>query len=222
MKIFNVKFDNLTMNQVLDKIKDFLKTDKQKYIVLPYSEFIVRAQKDKEFRNILNKADLCLCEGKGLLFFTGLKKNINGIDLIYEICKLNKKVFLLGGKKHVVEKTKEKLNVLECEHGYQDLDKVVYKINKVKPDILLVGLGSPKQEKWIYENLKKMPSVKLAIGVGGAFDFISGFIKRSPKFLQKIGLEWLWRLIIQPKRFKRISVGVIGLLLLTLKEKFKN
>jgi len=222
MKIFNIKFDNLTMNQVLDKIKDFLKTDKQKYIVLPYSEFIVRAQKDKEFRNILNKADLCLCEGKGLLFFTGLKEKINGIDLIYRICELSNRVFLLGGGKHIVEKAKEKLNVLACEHGYQDLDRVVYKINKVKPDILLVGLGSPKQEKWIYENLKKMPSVKLAIGVGGAFDFISGSIKRSPKFLQKIGLEWLWRLIIQPKRFKRISVGVIGLLSLALKEKFKN
>jgi N-acetylglucosaminyldiphosphoundecaprenol N-acetyl-beta-D-mannosaminyltransferase len=82
---------------------------------------------------------------------------------------------------------------------------------------LLVGLGSPKQEEFIYNNLSKMPSVKLAIGVGGAFDFISGRVKRAPHILQNIGLEWLWRLMIQPKRLKRICKGVVGLGCLTLK-----
>jgi len=226
MKAFGIKFDDLTVKEVLEKIEQFLKSDKQHYIVLPYSEFVVRAQKDKEFRDILNKADLCLCEGKGLLLMLKLlgkklKENINGIDLIYN---LNDKIFLLGAKKEIVKKTKEKLGnrVVGYEHGFQDLDKVIKRINMEKPKILLVNLGSPKQEKWIFKNLKKMPSVKVAIGTGGAFDFISEKVKRAPKFMQKAGLEWLWRLIVDPKRIRRIGVGVLGLLALTLKEKLKN
>jgi len=213
--ILGVKFDNLTMDEAIKRIKGF--------VVLPYSEFIVRAQKDKEFRDILNSADFCLCESRGLRMvarFLGkkIKENITGVNLIY---KLRGRIFLLGGKKGVVEKVREKLKaeVVGVEHGYQDLEKVIDKINKVEPEILLIGLGSPKQEKWIYDNLKKMPSVKVAIGVGGAFDFISGRVKRAPKILQKIGLEWLWRLILQPRRIKRIYNGVIRFGWLVLKTK---
>lgn len=216
--ILGVKIDNLTMEQALEKIKGF--------VVLPYSEFIVRAQKDKEFRNILNSADFCLCESRGLRLvakFLGkkIKEPISGVDLIYT---LRGKIFLFGGKEGVAEKVKQKLNakVVGVENGYQDSKRVIAKINSVGPDILLVGLGSPKQEKWIYKNLKKMPSVKLAIGVGGAFDFISGRVKRAPKFLQKVGLEWLWRLILQPWRIKRIYNGVVKFSWLVLKCKILN
>lgn len=216
--IFGVKIDNLTMDEALERIKGF--------VVLPYSEFIVRAQKDEEFRNILNSADFCLCEGKGLWLAARflkkpIKESINGVDLIY---KLKGKTFLLGGKKGVAEKVKEKLNteIVGAEHGYQDLNQVIEKINKANPDILLVNLGSPGQEKWIYYNLKKMPSVKVAIGVGGAFDFISGRIKRAPRPLQRTGLEWLWRLILQPWRVKRIYNGVVKFGWLILKCKILN
>lgn len=216
--IFGVKIDNLTMDEALERIKGF--------VVLPYSEFIVRAQKDEEFRNILNSADFCLCEGRGLWLMARflkkpIKEPISGVDLIYS---LKGKIFLLGGKEGVAKKVKEKLTtkVVGTEHGHQDLKKVIKKINKAKPKILLVGLGSPKQEKWIYENLAKMPSVKMAVGVGGAFDFISGRVKRAPKFLQKIGLEWLWRLILQPWRIKRVFEGVVGLSWLVIRTKVKN
>jgi N-acetylglucosaminyldiphosphoundecaprenol N-acetyl-beta-D-mannosaminyltransferase len=226
MDVFGIKIDNLTMEEVLEKIGQFLKSNKQHYVVLPYSEFVVRVQKDEEFRKILNEADFCLCESRGLQIVTRflkqpIKEPINGVDLIYN---LKGKLFLLGGKKDTLKKVKEKLNteVVGFEDGYQDLDRVIKKINQAKPDTLLVGLGSPKQEKWIYENIKKMPSVKVAIGVGGAFDFISGRIKRAPKFIQRIGLEWFWRLILQPWRIKRISLGVIGLSWLTLKKKIKR
>jgi len=228
MEVFGIKFDNLTMDQVLEKIGQFLKSNKQHYIVLPYSEIIVRAQKDEKFRKILNEADLCLCESRGLYLiarFLGkkIKEPIAGVDLINNLISNFQfsifKIFLLGGKKEVVKKTANRLGdcVIGYEQGYQDLNKVINKINKVKPDILLIALGTPKQEKWIYENLKKMPSVKVAIGIGGAFDFISGRIKRAPKFIQNIGLEWLWRLILQPWRIKRIYRGVIGLSWLTFK-----
>ena len=244
IEVFGVKFDDLTIDEALEKIQGF--------VVLPYSEFVVRAQKDEKFKNILNSADFCLCESRGLYLvarFLGrkLKGNISGVELIYRLCgksefrisnfesnsnfknykiqskfKIkNSKLFLYGGRDEVVKKTAEKLgdSVIGYEHGYQDTDKVVDKINLVKPDVLLVGLGSPKQEKFISENLKKMPSVKLAIGVGGAFDFISGHVKRAPRFLQKIGLEWLWRLILEPKRVKRIYNGVFKLGFLVIKGK---
>jgi N-acetylglucosaminyldiphosphoundecaprenol N-acetyl-beta-D-mannosaminyltransferase len=222
-EIFGVKFDDLTMDEALEKMQGF--------VVLPYSEFIVRAQKDEEFRNILNSADFCLCEGRGLYFMARLmgkklKQNIFGVDLIYKLnSKLrtqNSKLFLFGGRENVVKKVAEKLgnHVIGFEHGYQDVNKVVEKINLAKPEVLLVGLGSPEQEKFISENLKKMPSIKLAIGVGGAFDFISGRIKRAPKIFQKTGMEWLWRLIVEPKRIKRIYNGVFGLGFMTIKQKF--
>jgi len=230
--LFGVKIDNLDTNTVLDKIGQFLNSKKQHYIVLPYSEFIIKAQKDEEFRNILNKADLCLCESRGLQLIAGflnkkIKEPVNGIELIYKISNNqdtrhnNQKIFLLGGRKGIAEKVRDKLKarVIKAEHGYQDLDKIIEKINKFNPNILLVGLGSSKQEKWIFNNLNKMPSVKVAIGVGGAFDFISGHSRRAPRFLQKTGLEWLWRLILQPKRIKRIYNGVIKLSFLTLKWK---
>jgi len=223
--ILGVKFDNLTMDEALERIEGF--------VVLPYSEFIVRAQKDEEFRKILNSADFCLCESRGLQLVTGflgkkVKESINGVELILRLNQesriKNYGIFLFGGKKGVAKETAKRLgnNVIGFEHGYQDFDRVINKINKVKPNILLVGLGSPKQEKFIYYNLKKMPSIKLAIGVGGAFDFISGRIKRAPKFLQKIGLEWLWRLILQPWRIKRIYNGVIKFSWLVLKEKINR
>ncbi|MFH1129497.1 MAG: WecB/TagA/CpsF family glycosyltransferase [Patescibacteria group bacterium] len=218
--LFGIQFDNLTMDEAVEQTRGF--------VVLAYSEFVVRAQKDKEYKEILNKADFCLCESRGLylvarLIGKKLKENINGIELIYDLSQKSKvksqKLFLFGATEEVVKKAAEKLgdSVVGFEHGYQDYDSVIQKINLIKPNILLVGLGSPKQEEFIYNNLSKMSSVKLAIGVGGAFDFISGRVRRAPRILQKIGLEWLWRLIIQPKRFKRISKGVAGLICLTLK-----
>jgi N-acetylglucosaminyldiphosphoundecaprenol N-acetyl-beta-D-mannosaminyltransferase len=211
--LFGIKFDNLTIDEAVEQIKGF--------VVLPYSEFVVRAQKDEKFKEILNSADFCLCEGRGLYLaakLTGkkLKQNIYGVDLIH---RLKSKLFLFGGKKDVARKTAEKLGdcVIGYEDGYQDFNLVIEKINSIKPETLLVGLGSPKQEKFIYENLNKMPSIKLAIGVGGAFDFISKNVKRAPKFLQKIGLEWLWRLTLEPHRISKIFDGVSGLIYLTFK-----
>ena len=207
VEIFGVKIDDLTMDGALEKIKGF--------VVLSYSEFIIRAQKDEEFKNILNSADFCLCESRGLYLVSKfldkkLKENVNGVELIQQLSQKSKiksqKLFLFGSKEDVVKKTAEKLGsaVIGFEHGYQDEKRVIERINFTKPDVLLVGLGSPKQEKFIYENLKKMPSVKLAIGVGGAFDFISGHRKRAPKFMQKIGLEWLWRMILGQKKLKSV------------------
>jgi len=225
IEIFSIKFDNLTMEEALEKIHGF--------VVLPYSEFIVRAQKDKEFKEILNRADFCLCESRGLYLvakFVGkpLKSNICGVELITALNKKlkikNLKLFLYGATANVVKRVADNFGetVIGFEHGYQEEAGVIDKINLLKPDVLLVGLGSPKQEEFIYRHLKDMPSVKLAIGVGGAFDFISGRIKRAPAPMQKAGLEWLWRFLLEPSRIKRIYTGVLWLIFLALKEKIKT
>ncbi|MBD3282565.1 MAG: WecB/TagA/CpsF family glycosyltransferase [Candidatus Portnoybacteria bacterium] len=222
-EVFEINIDDITKEEAIKEIERLINTKEQHQISLPYSEFITRAQKDKEFKNILNSSTLCLCESRGLLISAflikrKLKENIYGVDLIKELSKKHKnKIFLYGASPESLNKTKEKLKIQKGEHGYQNQKKVIEKIRKEKPEILIVALGSPKQEEWIYNNLKKIPTVKIAIGVGGAFDFISKTKPRAPKIMQKIGTEWLWRLIIQPKRIKRISKGVFGLTYLILK-----
>jgi len=147
-----------------------------------------------------------------------LKERVTGIDLMMEICKRSGseklKIFLLGASEKVGEKTKQHL-----EEKYSDIEivgrlskspkeedekEIIEEINRSKADILFVAYGAPKQELWIAKNLPKLTSVHLSIGIGGAFDFIAGTKKRAPKIFRKAGLEWLIRLIQEPKRAKRI------------------
>lgn len=210
VEILGVKIDNLAMGKALRKIEGFLTDGRQHYIVTPNPEFLVLAQKDERFRRILNQADLAVPDGMGLIFaswFLGrpLKHRINGTDLMEKICQkaAQKKwpVFLMGGQPGVAEKAGENLR-----KKYLGL-----KIGTVSEgqSLLFVALGAPKQEKWIAKNLKKMPSIKLTMGVGGAFDFVAGQVPRAPKLLRAIGLEWLWRFFCQPWRIKRIFKAVI-------------
>lgn len=219
MEILGVKIDNLTIDEVLEKVEGFLTDDQQHYIVTPNPEFLVRAQKDKEFRKILNQADLAVPDGVGLIFaawFLGqsLKQRISGVDLMERICQeaVQKKwpIFLLGAQPGIAQKA-----TLNLKKDYPGLE-----ISQNSPKILFVALGMPKQEKWIVNNLKKMSSVKLAIGVGGSFDFISGQVRRAPGLIRSLGLEWLWRFIRQPWRIKRILRAVIIFPWLVLKSRY--
>lgn len=253
-EILGVQFDNLNKDEVLEKIKRFLESKKQYYIVLPYSEFLVRAKRDLGFREILNNADLCIAEGMGPVFASKLlgkplKGRITGVELIEALCVIptqdspasaagrtvlgwDWRTFLFGGKNDVADEAAKTL--METGHGvvgmihgenYQDPARhreIIDTINAVAPQILFVALGSPKQEQWIVENLSKLPSVKVAIGVGGAFDFISGRRKRAPRVLQNIGLEWLWRLAHEPRRFPRIINATVVFPSLVIFELLKN
>jgi len=228
IRILGVKIDNLNENEILERIEGFLKNNrprigrgKQHYLVTPNPEFLVQAQKDKEFKEILNQADISIPDGVGLILsshFLGqpIRKRIAGVDLMELICQKaaekNWSVFLTGGEKGIAEKATE--NLIK---KYPEL-----KINSQNPKIVFVALGAPKQEKWIKNNLNKMPSVKLAMGVGGAFDFISNNTKRAPKALREIGLEWLWRLALEPWRMKRIYRAVVVFPYLVLKKRLRS
>lgn len=214
-------------------------------IFTPNPEFVVKAQKDEYFKKVLNSGDLNLCDGKGLELFNKIKR-ITGVDFMLEICRLaaehGKSVYLLGsGSDEVVRKTVENLQmqfpglkIVGYDKGPMINENIQYpisnilptnnstiqQINQSNPSILFVAFGMGKQEKWIYENLSKMPSVKIAMGVGGSFDFISGKIKRAPLFLRQLGLEWLYRLIQEPHRIGRIFNATIKFTWLAIFKKY--
>lgn len=144
-----------------------------------------------------------------------LPERVTGTDLLQEICKQSdEKIFLLGAAPGIAEKAAEKLgnNIVGTYSGspkpkYEN--EICEKINKSQAKILFVAYGAPKQELWISHNLKKLKTVKVAIGVGGAFDFVAGKRQRAPKWMQSLGLEWLYRIIQEPSRIKRIYNATI-------------
>lgn len=207
--ILGVKIDDINMDQAVTIVENWLKNPPtgggKHYIVTTNPEFIMTAQEDPVFKKILNNADLSIPDGRGLRLSGDIECNIPGVDFMERLCKKARDqaatVGFFGGGPGVAEKTAECL-----KKKYRKL-KVSFASNGllssiVKTDIMFVAFGHPKQEIWIYENLPKLP-VKVAMGVGGAFDYISGRIPRAPKFVRDLGLEWLFRLLIQPWRIKR-------------------
>jgi N-acetylglucosaminyldiphosphoundecaprenol N-acetyl-beta-D-mannosaminyltransferase len=245
--ILNVRVDYVDLNQALQKIREFLGSNKQHKIFTPNPEMLVDAQKDNYFREVLNSGDLNICDGKGIaLFSRGRLKRIPGTDFMVEICKIagqeGKSVYLLGaGDENVIKQASKKLNELfpslrvvgfnpgpkitinneQLKINKEQNDTIVDDIITKAPDVLFVAFGHNKQEKWIHEYLKDLPSVKVAMGVGGAFDYLSGKTKRAPRFIRKIGLEWLYRLITQPHRVRRIFTAVVVFPFLVLKNFIK-
>jgi len=248
MKILNVKVNNITFQETIIKIEEFIKTKKPHQICTVNPEFIMAAQKDREFRDVLNNADLSVPDGAGLLWAAKylskkslvssrqpsvIKERVAGIDLVWEMAKLAEKkgyiLYLLGAGPGVAEQTAITLRtkfpdlkiagvsegIPQLEPGRAsvlDLDKyekkLVTDICKLKTDILLVAYGAPKQDLFIAKYKKEL-NVPAMMGVGGSFDYISGRIPRAPIWMQKLALEWLYRLINEPKRFNRIITATI-------------
>ncbi|MBU0708710.1 WecB/TagA/CpsF family glycosyltransferase [Patescibacteria group bacterium] len=246
VEILGVKFDDVTMNNALDFVKQMINDTQKHYIVTPNPEFVIKAQKDNSFLTILNNADLAIPDGIGILaaakylsknfssiprpiriflspiygllyvgFSTAFKQKnldtlaerVTGTDLMINLCKLASQkgwsVYLLGGENGAVQQTRRVLtesfpNLHISGSSEQDPYLTTDKYQIPPSDLLFVAYGAPTQEKWITKHLNNLP-VKVAMGVGGAFDFITGKQKRAPLFIQKLGLEWFWRLITQPK-----------------------
>lgn len=208
--VLGVKIDDITMEEALKTVEGWLKREDKHYIVTTNPEFIVTAQKDRNFKKILNNADLSIPDGKGLKITGDIECSIPGVDFMEALVKMATvggfTVGFLGGGPGVAELCAERL-----KKKYPKL-----KVGFGKTDILFVAFGHPKQEKWIYQNLPKIP-VKLAMGVGGAFDYLSGKVPRAPIWIRNLRLEWLFRLILQPWRIKRQIALIKYLLLLWLK-----
>jgi len=224
VKILNIKVCQVSNQKVLTLIEDFIRSKKPHQIVTVNPEFIVGAQQDKEFARVLNKADLALSDGYGLIWASKLlnrplPERISGTDLIYQIAPLASqkgwRIYLLGGQEGIAEKVYTnlknnftKIKIVGKEAGDPHDLEIIQRINKTKPDILLVAWGAPKQDKWIAK-FKQSLNVPVMMGVGGAFDYISGKVRRAPLWMRKAGLEWLYRLVRQPWRWRRICTAVL-------------
>jgi len=233
--ILGIRFNNAPENLILEYIVNSVKNSSEKYyIVTPNPELMVIAQRDTRYKKVLNGARLALPDGVGVMLASkllkkGINQRITGVDLVNKLCKTVAEkpitVGFLGGGPDIADKTAEcltkkhpGLKVVFAKSGNPDESTI--NLIKKKIDILFVAFGSPKQELWISDNLNKLP-VKVFIGVGGAFDFISGKVKRAPAWMQDLGLEWLFRLILQPWRWRR-QVALIYFIILILKEKFSS
>lgn len=204
-KVLGVGVVSTSVSGVLEKIDGFVtKTGKMKLIVTVNSEFVMLAQEDAEFKKILNGADLAIADGTGLKL-AGVKNVVPGRVVVEALLHKGYKVFYLGS--YVAFEMAKKYGGA-YDNGEVDIknpqrnDEIVAKINKFKPDILLVAYGAPWQEKWLFVNRKSL-KVKVGMGVGGAFDYLTGRVKLPPEWINKIGLEWLWRLVREPWRWRR-------------------
>jgi len=234
IKLFGVPIDHLNCSQVLEHLDRFVSEKKAHQVITPDTLAILRARADKQYLDITKKADLVTPDGAGILWATAfleepLPERITGIDMINYICQLavrkKYKIYLLGAERNVIEKAAKNLierypgiNIVGYHHGYFDNSNstkndtseeneniIIQEIKDKKPDFLLVGMGVPKQEFWIFKHKDEL-EVPVCIGIGGSFDVISGKIPRAPLWMQNHGMEWIYRLIREPKRIKRVIV----------------
>lgn len=225
VNILGTWIDNLTMSEALLRICKLVDDGKFSYVVTPNVDHLIKLRKDSDFRQIYNKATIVLPDGMPILWTsiimgTPLKERVNGTDLFLKLCEVSSekgyKLFFLGGKPgsalkaaKVLRGKYQKINVIGeysppfgFENNKPENDKIVKMIKNGKPDILFVGLGAPKQEKWVFRHFKEL-NVPVSIGIGASFEFASGVVKRAPVWMQKSGLEWFWRLMMEPKRLWR-------------------
>lgn len=221
--ILGIPVDKITEKELLERIINFINEKRFHLIVTINSENATKALENKIFLDVIKNADLVIPDGIGIIFASKilgdkLPERIPGIDLSYKLLEISNekgyKIVLIGGKEGVAEGAKENLkkifpnlNIAMTYNGYFNEDeekKIIEEIQKIEPDILLVGMGSEKQEIWIWNNREKFKNIGVCIGVGGTLDIWAGKKKRAPKLVQKLGLEWLYRVIIEPKRIFRV------------------
>lgn len=227
MMILGVRYDNVTVNEALKAFFQLLEDKPKANVFFLNADCLYRAQSDREYRDILDKADLVLPDGIGLkvatkIFGGRMKENCNGTDLspmiLEQAAKNKQKVFFLGGKEGIALKAAENakvrypsLIVSGVHSGYfNDPSQVIDGINASNPDILFVAMGVPLQEKWIVRHRDRL-NPKVCIAVGAFLDYLSGSIPRAPVWMRRIHLEWFWRIFIDPKRlFKRYVIDGLG------------
>lgn len=218
--VLGVEFDDFTIDTAALFAYEKIQNGEKTYAVTPNPEIVWLSRKNEPLRNALNNAGLVLADGIGIVIgakilgtpLTGGR--VPGIDfiavLLDKLASSGGSVFLLGAKPGVAQIAGEKLIdkhkgliIAGTADGYfTDSNALVDKINSANPDLLLVCLGAPKQELWMSENLLRL-NVPLCAGLGGSLDVFAGNVKRAPVFFQRLGLEWLYRIVKEPKRLKR-------------------
>ena len=237
VKVLNVVFNNLTRQEFLTEFTERVNKKEKIFVVTANPEIVMHANADKHYMAILKQADYITADGIGIvkgakILGTPIVERVAGYDLMLDLLKeanLNQKsVYLLGAKPTTIEKAAKKLaqeypqiNLVGYHNGYFDLsdETILNEVLAAEPDFLFVGLGFSRQEKWILRYLERADK-GLAMGVGGAFDAYTGTVKRAPAIFIKLNLEWFYRLMKQPSRFKRMLV--LPKFLVAVKKEKKN
>ncbi len=227
--IMGTRIDNVTMDEAVNACEKKIASGEQYIIYTPNTEFVMMARKDEEFKNLLNKSDLNIPDGIGLIYAAKIKKHplkekVAGYDLTVNLIRLANqkklKIYFVGGKPGIAGRAAQNIkndfpdiNIVGISDGYfkgthldiqghEEEKRLIDDINNKAPDILFVGFGAKKQEKWIEYN-KGLISTKIIVGNGGTVDGLAGEVKRAPDIYIKLGLEWFYRLMKEPKRIKR-------------------
>lgn len=218
--VMGLKFDSMTMDEALSRAEALLRGDKAAYVVTPNAEIAYEALHDGQLREMLNGADLMLPDGAGVvlaskLLRTPVKQKVAGVDfaagLLGVLERNGQSLYLLGGKTGIGELAAQKmleahpqLRIAGIADGYfQDEAPVIAKINASGTDVLFVCLGAPKQERFMVQHQQEL-HVHLMAGLGGSLDAFAGTVQRAPAWMIRLNLEWLYRLIREPKRFRRM------------------
>ncbi|MCX8053199.1 MAG: WecB/TagA/CpsF family glycosyltransferase, partial [Armatimonadetes bacterium] len=221
--ILGVKVHQIDMAEAVEIVRGFVASGKPHMVVTADSSMVVLARKDGEFQRLVNSADLVTPDSSGILLAARLlgrpiKERVSGCDLSIEICRIAAQdgfpIYLLGGKPGVAEEAARRLvemfsglRIAGTQHGYFEPSQEAEIVAQVKTSgakILLVGMGIPRQERFIRDHIAEL-GVCVAMGVGGTLDVISGKVKRAPAWMQRHGLEWLHRLVMNPRKLSKVA-----------------
>lgn len=216
---------NVTMAEAMDAVADFISEGGLHQVITLNAEILYQAQSNERLLALINQADLVTPDGSGIVWgadYLGipLQERVSGIDLLWEICRTAPekgwRIYLLGAAPGIADKAAENLRlkypgivIAGVRNGYFDMNNeeevrnILEDVRQAAADIIFIAMGAPRQEYFIQDYGNDL-GVKVAIGVGGSFDVVAGAVKRAPVFMQKMGVEWLWRLACQPSRWKRM------------------
>ena len=222
VNILGVDVDAVTMAEAVDVVRRAMDTRAGVMVATANAEMLMRATHDEELRHILNASALVVPDGAGTVWAArhlghAMPERVAGYDLAQELLRCapaeGRRVYFFGSAPGVAEKAKAKaeqlypgIEIVGVRNGFfspADNAAIIAEIREARPDLLLVALGVPKQEKWIAAHLAEL-DVPVAIGVGGTLDVMAGVMKRAPHWMQKAKLEWLFRGLMQPKRAGRL------------------
>ncbi|MEC4819989.1 MAG: WecB/TagA/CpsF family glycosyltransferase [Scytonema sp. PMC 1069.18] len=237
VKILNLEIDNLSKAEFLENLRAGV-------VFTPNVDHLIKLQKDPEFVLAYSISDYKVCDSQILLYAskflgTPIQEKISGSDLLpafYNYHRYNEeiKIFLLGAAQGIASQAQRKINEklgrniviatyspsFGFEKDEQECQNIIDSINNSGATVLVIGVGAPKQEKWLYKYKDKLPNIKIFMALGATIDFEAGKVKRSPKWMSQVGLEWLYRIICEPKRlWKRYLVDDLPFLFLILKQK---
>ncbi len=226
LEILGVGVDRVTAKEALQRIADFIAENKTTgathQIVTANAEIIYQASQNDKMRQVINNAQMVTADGSGVVWASKqlgdpLAERVTGIDLVNSICQASAKdgwkLYILGSAPGVADTAADNIrakypgcNIIGTHHGYFDAEQeqnILAELRELKPDVLFVALGAPKQEYWIADHIQQL-GIPVAMGIGGSMDVLSGNVKRAPQWMQKLSLEWLYRFLIQPSRYKRM------------------